>query len=137
MNQEGVSDFEAPPTMGQSSNEKKVDAILELLQSRTGGSVNPTRTAFETANIYRLIRAYRSHGHLLADVDPIGMAEAYAHDPALTDKYKFPNEDLKAILDPRTYGFTEADLEKTYFIDLPNAGAILGKKKDWVLKDLI
>jgi 2-oxoglutarate dehydrogenase E1 component len=65
------------------------------------------------------------------------MAQAYADNHDLTDKYKFPNEELKAILDPRTYGFTEADLDKTYFIDLPSSGAILGKKKDWVLRDLI
>jgi 2-oxoglutarate dehydrogenase E1 component len=41
------------------------------------------------------------------------------------------------VLDYRTYGFTEQDLEKSFFIDLPNQGAILSRTKDWKLKDLI
>jgi 2-oxoglutarate dehydrogenase E1 component len=41
------------------------------------------------------------------------------------------------MLDYKTYGFTEADLEKTYYIDLPHSGAILAKRKDWKLRDLV
>ena len=48
-----------------------------------------------------LIRAYRVRGHLEADLDPLGL-DALAHHPEL---------------DYRTYGFTEADLDREIFIN--------------------
>lgn len=91
----------------------------------------------ETANLYRLIRAYHSHGHLLADVDPLEMAKNYAGNASLHKKFNFPSESLKKTLDYKEYGFVEADLETTYHIDFPFMGGLLSRKKDWKLKDLI
>ncbi|WP_308916069.1 2-oxoglutarate dehydrogenase E1 component [Jannaschia sp. LMIT008] len=48
-----------------------------------------------------LIRAYRIRGHLAADLDPLGMRAQTEHPE----------------LDPRSYGFTEADLDRPIFID--------------------
>jgi len=48
-----------------------------------------------------LIRAYRIRGHLAADLDPLGMRDEAAHPE----------------LDPRSYGFTEADMDRPIFID--------------------
>ncbi len=48
-----------------------------------------------------LIRAYRIRGHLAADLDPLGLTENVPHPE----------------LDPRTYGFSEADLDRPIFID--------------------
>ncbi|MGH6954035.1 MAG: 2-oxoglutarate dehydrogenase E1 component, partial [Alphaproteobacteria bacterium] len=48
-----------------------------------------------------MIRAYRIRGHLAADLDPL----------------KLRTPDPHPELDPRTYGFTEADLERPIFID--------------------
>ncbi len=48
-----------------------------------------------------LIRAYRVRGHLLADLDPLGLHEYDKNDE----------------LDYRSYGFTEADLDRRIFID--------------------
>ena len=48
-----------------------------------------------------LIRAYRVRGHLIADLDPLGL-ESREHHPEL---------------DPATYGFTEADRDRPIFID--------------------
>jgi 2-oxoglutarate dehydrogenase complex dehydrogenase (E1) component-like enzyme len=87
--------------------------------------------------VYRLVRAFYSHGHLKADVDPLNMRSKYANDPELLKKFRFASEKDLSILDYRTYGFTEQDLEKTFYIDLPNQGAILSRTKDWKLKDLI
>ncbi|MBV9538123.1 MAG: 2-oxoglutarate dehydrogenase E1 component, partial [Acidisphaera sp.] len=48
-----------------------------------------------------LIRAYRVRGHLQAQLDPLGLQARKPH----------------AELDPRTYGFTEADMDRPVFID--------------------
>ncbi|MGL4414103.1 2-oxoglutarate dehydrogenase E1 component [Roseinatronobacter monicus] len=48
-----------------------------------------------------IIRAYRIRGHLVADLDPLGMRKEEPHPE----------------LDPRSYGFTEADLDRPIFID--------------------
>ncbi|QTN36636.1 2-oxoglutarate dehydrogenase E1 component [Cognatishimia activa] len=48
-----------------------------------------------------LIRAYRIRGHLAADLDPLGMRSQEAHPE----------------LDPASYGFTSADMDRPIFID--------------------
>ncbi|MGJ8546509.1 MAG: 2-oxoglutarate dehydrogenase E1 component [Sulfitobacter sp.] len=48
-----------------------------------------------------IIRAYRIRGHLAADLDPLGMRET-ANQPEL---------------DPQSYGFSEADMDRPIFID--------------------
>src|SRR5215472_14838111 len=48
-----------------------------------------------------LIRAYRVRGHLLADLDPLGLVRMTQH----------PD------LDPATYGFTEADYDRPIFVN--------------------
>lgn len=51
--------------------------------------------------VIMLIRAYRVRGHLIADLDPLGLTERAYHPE----------------LDYRTYGFTEADLEREFYLD--------------------
>lgn len=48
-----------------------------------------------------LIRAYRIRGHLIADLDPLGLQKATPHPE----------------LDPTSLGFTEADMDRPIFID--------------------
>ena len=48
-----------------------------------------------------LIRAYRIRGHLIADLDPLGLQRHEVHPE----------------LDPATLGFTEADMDRPIFID--------------------
>ena len=48
-----------------------------------------------------IIRAYRIRGHLVADLDPLGMRKEEPHPE----------------LEPASYGFTEADMDRPIFID--------------------
>ncbi len=48
-----------------------------------------------------LIRAYRIRGHLIANLDPLNLQE----------------KDLHEELDPKSYGFTDADMDRQIFID--------------------
>lgn len=84
-----------------------------------------------------LIRAYMTHGHMLADVDPLRLYETYKQFPTFASKFKIPQTILTNLLDYRTYGFTEADLDREFFIDAPELAGLLSRKKNWKLRDLI
>jgi len=41
------------------------------------------------------------------------------------------------LLDYKEYGFTEADLEREFYIEIGHKSSILAQKKIWKLKDVI
>ncbi|PRY92696.1 2-oxoglutarate dehydrogenase E1 component [Hasllibacter halocynthiae] len=59
------------------------------------------RAVTDSIRALMLIRAYRIRGHLAADLDPLGFREKSDHPE----------------LDIRSYGFTDADLDRRIFID--------------------
>ena len=59
------------------------------------------RAVTDSIRALMLIRAYRIRGHLAADLDPLGIEGREAHPE----------------LDPKTFGFTDADLDREIFID--------------------
>jgi 2-oxoglutarate dehydrogenase E1 component len=59
------------------------------------------RAVLDSIRALMIIRAYRIRGHLAADLDPLGLAERGNHPE----------------LDPASYGFTEADMDRPIFID--------------------
>ena len=81
--------------------------VRERLASRAQGAgyeLSPAaayRATQDSLRALMLIRAYRVMGHLVADLDPLGLAERKSH------------PELRA----ETYGFTDADLDRPIFID--------------------
>ncbi|NNF24581.1 MAG: 2-oxoglutarate dehydrogenase E1 component [Rhodobacteraceae bacterium] len=59
------------------------------------------RAVLDSIRALMLIRAYRIRGHLVADLDPLGINEPTPHPE----------------LDPKSYGFTEPDMDRPIFID--------------------
>ncbi|MCV6591967.1 MAG: 2-oxoglutarate dehydrogenase E1 component [Silicimonas sp.] len=59
------------------------------------------RAVLDSIRALMIIRAYRIRGHLVADLDPLGMRDQTPHPE----------------LDPASYGFTEADMDRPIFID--------------------
>ena len=57
--------------------------------------------ALDTIRAAMLIRNYRIRGHLMANLDPLGIQAPGAHPE----------------LEPQSYGFTEADMDRPIFID--------------------
>ncbi len=71
---------------------------------KTGASVSDEqiqRAVLDSIRALMLIRAYRFRGHLAAELDPLGMRAATPHPE----------------LDPKSYGFTDADMDRPIFID--------------------
>ncbi|HZB89937.1 MAG TPA: 2-oxoglutarate dehydrogenase E1 component [Stellaceae bacterium] len=63
--------------------------------------VAPGQATLDALRALSLIRAYRVRGHLLADLDPLGLVRLTSH----------PD------LDPATYGFTPADYDRPIFVN--------------------
>ena len=59
------------------------------------------RAVIDSIRALMLIRAYRHRGHLAADLDPLGLSNGKAHPE----------------LDPKSFGFTDADMDRPIFID--------------------
>jgi len=84
--------------------EKAVGAKLQAKaqtkdSALTGVDVN--QATRDSVRALMLIRAYRMRGHFHAKLDPLGLEPARDHEE----------------LDPRTYGFTDADMDRKIFLD--------------------
>jgi 2-oxoglutarate dehydrogenase E1 component len=79
---------------------KKADG--KAPDNKAGASAEEVRrAALDSIRALMLIRSYRVRGHLQANLDPLGMQPPTSHPE----------------LDYRSYGFTEADLDRPIFID--------------------
>ncbi len=81
-------------------------AISGKLQAKakaagTEPAVDINQATRDSVRALMLIRAYRMRGHFHAKLDPLGLEPAKDHEE----------------LDPRTYGFTDADLDRKIFLD--------------------
>jgi 2-oxoglutarate dehydrogenase E1 component len=83
---------------------KALDAKVRA-QAQTRGvditSPEVERATRDSIRALMLIRAYRARGHFHANLDPLGL--------------EAPKNEEE--LDPRTYGFTDADLDRPIFLD--------------------
>jgi 2-oxoglutarate dehydrogenase E1 component len=95
-----------------------------------------TKAQKDGFKILALIRAYMTHGHYKADIDPLNLASVYENE--VTSKFKKPGHEMLQLLDPAYYGFTEDDLDRKFFVSLPQWGGILGKeKREWTLREIV
>lgn len=78
-------------------------AVKAADRAAKGGAspADARNAALDTIRAAMLIRNYRIRGHLMANLDPLGIQAAGAHPE----------------LEPESYGFTEADMDRPIFID--------------------
>jgi 2-oxoglutarate dehydrogenase E1 component len=94
-----TGDWPAPPAERRTAVEKIKSAAAERGVTLTQAQVQ--QAVVDSVRALMLIRAYRIRGHLAADLDPLGIIEPEPHPE----------------LDPATYGFTEADMDRPIFLD--------------------
>ncbi|MEO1253243.1 MAG: 2-oxoglutarate dehydrogenase E1 component, partial [Pseudomonadota bacterium] len=83
---------------------KKAGDKIKAKAAEKGVEVNDDQikqAVLDSIRALMIIRAYRIRGHLVADLDPLGMREVTPHPE----------------LDPRSYGFAETDMDRPIFID--------------------
>ena len=89
----------APAKDARAAGEKIVAKAAEANISLTETQIQ--RAVLDSIRAIMIIRAYRIRGHLAADLDPLGMVD----------------RNTQPELDPKSYGFTEADMDRPIFID--------------------
>jgi 2-oxoglutarate dehydrogenase E1 component len=83
-------------------SESLVDTAPEMPSVSSGATTGDTRQAvLDSIRAIMLIRAYRARGHLVCDLDPLGLREEKYHPE----------------LDPAHYGFEPGDYKRDIFID--------------------
>ena len=90
---------EAPEAEGKAAAKKIEAKAAEKGVSLSDDQVK--RAVLDSIRALMLIRAYRIRGHLVADLDPLGMQKRTPHPE----------------LDPASDGFTDADMDRPIFID--------------------
>ena len=88
-----------PSKEGKAAGQKIVEKAAAAGVSLSDAQVQ--RAVLDSIRALMIIRAYRIRGHLAADLDPLGMQDRSNHPE----------------LDPKSYGFTEADMDRPIFID--------------------
>jgi 2-oxoglutarate dehydrogenase E1 component len=97
-----VGEPEPKPQTKQEPKQGKAAAATAAAPAAATLSTEQIRAAtLDSLRALMLIRAYRVRGHLEARLDPLGLQVPKPHPE----------------LNPRTYGFTDADLDRPIFID--------------------
>ena len=81
--------------------EKKVTAFVGAQAGGATSSADVHQATKDSLRALMLIRAHRMRGHLIGDLDPLNMQKEKPHPE----------------LDPASYGFTAADMDREIFID--------------------
>ncbi|KAH0682080.1 hypothetical protein KY289_019832 [Solanum tuberosum] len=71
------------------------------------------QTIQESMNLLLIVRAYQVNGHLKAKLDPLDLEE----------------RDIPDVLDPVSYGFTEADLDREFFLGVWRMAGFLSENR--------
>ena len=97
-----LKDFGGPEWKERPSSIIDKNYITKVIKSNANYNSEEFRiSTLDSIRALRLIRAFRINGHLIADLDPLGISER-----------EYPQE-----LDYKSYGFIESDLEKEIFVD--------------------
>ncbi|MFY0680974.1 MAG: 2-oxoglutarate dehydrogenase E1 component [Thalassovita sp.] len=89
----------APTKEGKAAGKKIAEKAAEKGVAVSEEAIK--RAVLDSIRALMIIRAYRIRGHLVADLDPLGMRSGEPHPE----------------LDPKAYGFAESDMDRPIFID--------------------
>ncbi|MBI3838954.1 MAG: 2-oxoglutarate dehydrogenase E1 component, partial [Planctomycetia bacterium] len=88
----------APPRLGPSFHPSSVfNPPGRTLQTAAAANLRELEVALLQDRVDQFVRAYRVRGHMVANIDPLGMPRPHMPE-----------------LDPEYYGFTEADMDRPF-----------------------
>lgn len=98
------SSFAANTGVADGALNDNLEGVSNVVSNDVSGSIDAEQVRQATIDSIRalmLIRAYRARGTLIADLDPLGLVEKEYHPE----------------LDPKHYGFTDADYDRPIYIN--------------------
>jgi len=108
--------FEPGPGTGAVGPAREADGADERLPTGeiSGAAIEAVDgPASFAARVEALIQAYRLHGHLVADIDPLGRDRPRSSNEFAPERYGLQEPELN----PAEYGLREEDLEATVFCE--------------------
>ena len=120
---------------GAATSSLDVSTLADQIAQKIGSvsSAGGEQQSSDIIKIVNIVRAYQTVGHEKAQIDPLKLEETLG-DVLQVGKVKQKNI---ARLSHKYYGFSDAQLDKEYYIDNTIHNGFLSLKKRWVLKDLI
>jgi len=124
-----------PSTASQLDVDRLAAQIAERLEGKSlaPGHVVSKHEASEVARVLNLIRSYQMVGHEKAHLDPLELRQTYGEIMQIGKRLKLNIHSL----DHKYHGFSDAQLDKEYFIDTPIHEGFVSMKKRWKLRELI
>jgi len=89
------------PQLLESNGKQPAEPVGEEALGAEIGTAEARAATLDSVRALMLIRVYRVRGHLMANFDPLGLGGRAMHPE----------------LDPKTYGFSEADMDRPIFLD--------------------
>eukprot|EP00158_Paraphelidium_tribonemae_P002586 Partr_v1_DN25496_c0_g1_i1_m53622 putative 2oxoglutarate dehydrogenase len=116
--------FQAPPAFTGGEDASPL-ASAGFAVGDIGVSGGSSSDILDHLKVQLLVRAYQVRGHNLADLDPLGIMQADL-------EHENPVE-----LDPKHYGFTDADLDRVFHLGHGMLPGFLSKGKQITLREII
>lgn len=106
-------------TLPPSSSSTTTSTATAAPPASAAASATAPQIAHDTSRIIRLVQGYQSRGHEFAKIDPLELPHTFPFVSA-------PRCDARLTpIDYKTYGFTEADLDRTFQPHLPGVTGFL------------
>ncbi len=87
--------------MPRQALEKRIETKLRAKAQSSGVEISQAQIYHhrrQTVGALRLIRAFRERGHLIADLDPLGLIERRAHPDLQIESYGFTPDDMDTVI---------------------------------------
>ncbi|XP_017784417.1 PREDICTED: 2-oxoglutarate dehydrogenase, mitochondrial isoform X2 [Nicrophorus vespilloides] len=131
--QEGGPGYQSPPSLApMGRNEMSIASFLPAVGGGGGGAVGGAiseKTIDDHLAVQAIIRSYQARGHLVAQLDPLGIMYT-DRSTTFSDRHGSPPDKIT-----RQYSLKETDMDRSF--KLPSTTFIGGKDKQLPLREIL
>ncbi|XP_032671010.1 2-oxoglutarate dehydrogenase, mitochondrial isoform X9 [Odontomachus brunneus] len=121
--------YQAPPSLAPSYNQVPLGALLPLAGTQIGQMPVNEKIIDDHLAVQAIIRSYQARGHLVADLDPLGIMQTDLIHTHYAARKGSPEQVL------RQYMLEESDMDRVF--KLPSTTFIGGKEKSLPLREIL
>ncbi|XP_011141083.1 2-oxoglutarate dehydrogenase, mitochondrial isoform X2 [Harpegnathos saltator] len=121
--------YQAPPSLAPSHNQVPLGSLLPLAGTQIGQMPVNEKIIDDHLAVQAIIRSYQARGHLVADLDPLGIMQTDQIHTHYAARKGSPEQVL------RQYMLEESDMDRVF--KLPSTTFIGGKEKSLPLREIL